>query len=249
MDETVTARTPPTSRSTDHSAQAPRRGRGIREPDQPAAWSTRLSEAVDTLWLALRINLVWILLTLLGLVVLGAAPATAAAAGAFRAARHGVPVRVLPTMWASFRAELLGANLRMLPLLVVQAGSLAMVWMIAAGAVDHPLATAALGTLAAVAAGWATVGLGMIAVVPRVRDQELLVTWRLALMLPAALPLRSLSAVALLLAWVLLCSLLWPLALLVGAATAIGLTGALLVRRTELLLEDVKRRQDTTTAR
>src|SRR5699024_10984351 len=76
------------------------------------------------------------------------------------------------------------ANLRMLPLLVVQAGSLSMLWLMATGALDDPVPSAILGSLAAVSACWATSSLATIATSPRVRRQDLLVTWRLALLLP-----------------------------------------------------------------
>src|SRR5690625_6400383 len=109
----------------------------------------------------------------------------------------------------------------MLPLLVVQAGSLSMLWLMATGALEDPVPSAILGSLAAVSAGWATSSLATIATSPRVRRQDLLVTWRLALLLPGVLLLRAISLVVLLAVWVLRCSRAGPMSLLLGGAVAL----------------------------
>jgi hypothetical protein len=88
---------------------------------------------------------------------------------------------------------------------------------------------------------WCTASLAVIVAVPRVRRQDPLVTWRLALLLPGTVPLRFLGLILGLGVWVVVCSLLWPLALLLGAGTAIDLATTLLGRRVELLLEDLDR--------
>lgn len=212
-------------------------------PERAPAWVTRLSELIDHLYLVIRINAVWWLLSLLGLMVLGIGPASCAAADAFSAARHGERVRVLPLMWATYRAHLVSANLRMLPLLMVQAGSLSMVWMMATGALENPVPSAILGSLAVVSGGWATSSLAAIAASPRVRRQDLLVTWRLALLLPGVLLLRAIPLVVLLAVWLLLCSLLWPMALLLGAGAAINIAVAMFAERIRILLEDLHSRQ------
>lgn len=200
---------------------------------------TWLVEAVEHVYAVVRIQLAWLALTLLGLIVLGIAPATCAAADALRAERRGELKRVLPLMWRSYRRELVPATVRMLPLLAVQVIALAMLWQAAAGLSSNPAVMAVLGTLAALAAGWAAVSLAAIAVAPRVRDQDLLVTWRLALLMPGAVPFRSFALVALLAAWTVLCSLAWPLALLLGAGLAIDAAVGLLSRRIAVLLEDL----------
>src|SRR5699024_6908392 len=107
---------------------------------------------------------------------------------------------------------------------------------------QQPAMMAVLGTFGAITAGWAGVFLAAIAVVPRVRDQELLVTWRLALLLPGAVPLRSLALAVLLAAWTLVCTSVWPLGLLLGAGLAIDMAVGLLSRRIALLLEDLSAR-------
>lgn len=217
----------------------PRGGRGGRGGRGP---SVRRGEVLASLWLLVRITVWWALLTGLGLVVLGIGPATVAAADVLLAARHGERVAVAATMWSGYCDRFVGANLRMVPLLVVEAGALAMVLLAAGGAVEGAVSVAVLGTLAAVSAGWALSALALIAAVPRVRDQDLLVTWRLALLLPAALPLRCALLSALVLLWTLLCWLVWPLAVLAGPAVPIALAVRLLARRTALLLEDLSGR-------
>lgn len=213
-----------------------------REPETrraPRALATRLTEAAEHVYVVFRVQLVWLGLTLLGLVIAGIAPATAAAAAALVAFRHDEKVKVAPLMWEVYRRELVSASLRMLPLMVVQLGSLAMVWQAAVGMAGESTVILALGVLAALSASWATVSLAALAISPRVRDQELLVSWRLAVLMPGALPLRSLGLALALFAWVVLTSLAWPLALLLGGGVAIDLAVALLGRRITILLEDL----------
>src|SRR5699024_4636183 len=102
-----------------------------------------------------------------------------------------------------------------------------------------------LGSLAAVSAGWATSSLAAIATSPRVRRQDLLVTWRLALLLPGVLLLRAIPMVVLLGVWVLLCSLAWPMALLMGAGVAVNIAVAMFAYRIHTLLEDLQGRRGT----
>lgn len=201
--------------------------------------AVRLGEAAQGALRTVRVNLMWIGLTLLGLVVAGIAPATVAAAEAHRAGRHGATVAVESLMWESFRRQLGPANLRMLPLLVVQAGAAAMVWIVMGGGVPGTASAVVLTGLAVISLAWSTIALAVIVAVPRVREQELLVTWRLAVLLPATVPGRFLGLILGLGAWTVLAAFLWPLALLAGASVPIQLALALLGRRIELLLEDI----------
>ncbi|APX31527.1 hypothetical protein BH708_00920 [Brachybacterium sp. P6-10-X1] len=198
---------------------------------------------MDQVWLVLRVNLVWSLLSLLGLVVLGIAPASVAAADAFRASRYGAKVRVSTVMWESWRHQLVSANLRLLPLMVVQTGSAAMLWIVLGGAVPSSAATIVLAGLAVISAAWSTVSAAVLVAVPRVRRQDLPVSWRLALLLPGTLPVHFIAVVLGLAAWIAVCSLVWPVGLLVGAATAIEGATVLLGRRIELLLTDLEARR------
>lgn len=210
-----------------------------RGPSQVPAWVMRFNEMVERLYLVLRVNIVWGLLSLMGLLVLGIAPASVAAADVFIASRHHAKVRVLPMMWTSFRGQLLAANIRMLPLMAVQVGAGAMLWLVAIGALPGTAPTIVLGSVAAISAAWSTASVAAIMSTPRLRRQDPLVTWRLALLVPGAIPLRMIGLIVGLLLWLLLCAVLWPVALLLGAATAIDLATSLLGRRIELLLEDI----------
>ena len=200
---------------------------------RPRRRTTWLVEAVEHLYAVVRIQLVWLGLTLLGLIVFGIAPATCAAAEALRAERRGELTRALPLMWETYRRELIPAGIRMLPLMGVQVLALLMLWQAAAGLSSNPAVMAVMGTFGGLIAGWAGVSLAAIAVAPRVRDQDLLVTWRL----------RSLALAVLLAAWTLLCTSVWPLGLLLGAGLAIDVAVGLLSRRISLLLEDLSARR------
>lgn len=215
-------------------------------PAQVPAWVTHANEAIERVYLVLRVTIVWTLLSLLGLVVLGVAPASVAAADAFIAARHGAKVKVPATMWASFRAHLVSATVRMLPLMIVQLGSAAMLWIIVGGGASNSLMTMVLAGLAVVSGAWSTLSVAVLTTVPRVRRQDVLVSWRLAILLPGALPMRFIALILGLAVWLTLCSFLWPLALLVGAGTAIDYATSLLGRRTELFLEDLERSRAAT---
>lgn len=204
-----------------------------------APLATRVRELLEHVHVVVKVQLVWLGLTLLGLVVAGIAPATCAAAAALTAFRHEEKVRVAPLMWEVYRRELVSSSLRMLPLLLIQLGASAMLWQAALGLEDRSLPILTLGVLAALSLSWATVALAALAVSPRVRDQELLVSWRLAALMPGALPLRSLALMLVLVAWVVTTSLAWPLALLLGGGVAIDLAVALLGRPIALLLEDL----------
>lgn len=201
----------------------------------------RANEAFERVFLLLRISVLWALLSLLGLVVLGIAPASVAAADVVIASRHGAKVPVLATMWRSYRDQLVAANVRMLPLLLVQLGAAAMLWIVLGGGAPGTVGAYVLGGAAVASLSWCTASLAVIVAVPRVRRQDPLVTWRLALLVPGTVPLRFLGLILGLGVWIVVCSLLWPVALLLGAGTAIDLATSLLGRRVELLLEDLDR--------
>lgn len=199
-----------------------------------------MNEMIEHVYLVLRINIVWTLLSLLGLIVAGVAPAGAAAGDAFIASRHGAPVKVLPLMWESYRRQFVSANLRMLPLMVVQLGSASMIWIVLGGGAANSTMAVVLSGIAVVSAAWSTVSVALLMTVPRVRRQDVLVAWRLAILLPGAVPLRFIGLILLLAVWIVVCTVLWPVALLVGMATGIDIATTLLSRRVELLLEDLE---------
>lgn len=208
-------------------------------PTHVPGWVLRFNEALDRIYLVLKVNAVWWLLTLLGLGVLGIAPASAAAADAYITGREGDRVRVWRTMWGTYRSQFLRANARLMPFLVVQGGALMMLWIVLRGGAGDQVMTAVLATLAAVSLAWATTSASAVAAIPRVRRQDLLVTWRIALLMPGALPVRAVCIGLLLLVWVLVCWVMWPIGLLLGAGTAVDIAVSLLGRRGERLLDEL----------
>lgn len=200
-----------------------------------------MNEVIERIWLLVRVSVIWLALSLLGLVVLGIAPATCAAADVLIAARRGDRVRVVRTMWGSWRSHLVTANIRMLPLMIVQAGAATTLRLITSGGASSPAETVLVGILAVISTGWTTVALAAIVASPRVRRQDLLVCWRLALLMPGMIPGRAIALLLLLVIWLYLCMLLWPLALLVGVGAATDLATAVLSGRIGDLLEQIDR--------
>lgn len=214
---------------------------GLRPgPTEVPAWVIRGNELIERTYLMVRVSVMWAMFTLLGLVVVGIAPASCAAADVLIESRTNHSIRVLPIMWRSFRRQLVRANARMLPLLAVQAGSLMTLWIATVGLAGSSVMTVLLGAVAAVSGGWATASLSTIAVSPRLRRQDLVVTWKLAILLPGALPLRSLGLLLGLMIWVLACYIVWPLTIVLGAGVAIEIAVALFTRRIGDLLEDLE---------
>src|SRR5699024_9005424 len=115
----------------------------VPRPRRRTTWPV---EAVEHLYAVVRIQLVWLGLTPLGLIVVGIAPAACAAAEALRAARRGELTRALPLMWETYGRELVPAGIRMLPLMAVQTVALLMLWQAAAGLSSNPAMMAVLGT-------------------------------------------------------------------------------------------------------
>lgn len=220
------------------------RSGGPGGPSQVPGWVLSANEVIERLFLMVRIHLCWCVLTLLGLVVLGLAPATAAAADALITSREGGRLRVLPVMWESWRRQFVGVNARMLPLLAVQAGALVTLWIVFSGAVASTATMVVLTSVAAASIGWATASLAAILASPRLRRQDLLVTWRLALLMPGALPVRTIVLLVLVAVWSLVSVLIVPLSVLVGSAAALDLTIGLLGRRVEEILAQIDRAQD-----
>lgn len=212
---------------------------GSGGPQQVPSWVMTANDAIERLFLLMRIHLLWLALTVLGLVVFGLAPATTAAADALLASRVGHRLRIVPVMWESYRRHLLRANMRMLPLMAVQVGALAMLTIAFSGAVTSGLMMTVLAAVSAISLGWATASLAAIVVSARLRRQDLLVAWRLALLIPGALPVRSIVLLLFLALWTVLSVLIAPLAVLVGAAAALDLAIGLFARRIEGLLTQI----------
>lgn len=205
-------------------------------PQQVPGWALRANEALDAALLLIRVSLLWWALTLLGLVVLGAAPAACAAGDVLRAHREGRTVPVAATMWGTFRRELVSANLRLLPFGAVQLAGAGTLLLALRGGVPEPWMLVPVATIAAITLGWSTAGAAALLSVPRLRRQDLLVSWRLGLLCPGAVPAAACAAVACLAVVALVSLVLPPVGLLLGPAGAVQCATSLMGRRTELLL-------------
>lgn len=205
-------------------------------PQHVPSWALRANEAIDAVLTLLVVSLLWWALTLLGLVVLGAAPAACAAAEVMRARAEGRAVPVARTMWATYRRELVPATLRLLPFGVIVLGGLSTLFLALRGGVPEPWMLAPVATLGAVAAGWATASAAALIAVPRLRRQDLLVSWRVALLCPGAVPVAAFLLVLTLAVIGLVALVLPPIGLLLGPGGAAQAASALMGRRTEALL-------------
>lgn len=210
-------------------------------PQQVPAWALRANEALDGALVFVKVAVLWWLLTLAGLVVLGAAPATVAAAQVMREHRRGAVVPVVRTMLRTARAELLGASARMVPLALVQLSAAASVLLGLTGRVPQAWMMAPLVVLAGVVLGWSSVSVLALAAVPRLRRQDLPVSLRLALLCPGIVPAPAVGLVLCLVVIVMVTVAVPPLGLLLGPAGAIQAAVVLLGARIERLLEDARR--------
>jgi uncharacterized membrane protein YesL len=84
-------------------------------------WAIRFYEAADEVVWAAKLNLLWILFTLMGGVVLGVGPATVAAYTLARKRAFGESFRSWPAFLAAYRREFGRGNLLVLPLAAVTA--------------------------------------------------------------------------------------------------------------------------------
>lgn len=205
-------------------------------PQQVPGWALTANDVLDSLLLLVGVTVMWWALTLLGLIVLGISPATCAAGEVMRLRRTGGAAPVVRTMWEVYRRELLSATARMLPFGIVQLSGITTIFLALRGGVPEPWMVAPLMILAACATGWATVSAALLATVPRLRRQDLLVSWRVSLLAPGAVPLSAAFTV-LAVAVVAIGAYLIPvLGLLVGAGAAVQAASTLVGRRTEALL-------------
>lgn len=208
-------------------------------PQHVPGWLLSANEAIERALLLVWVNVIWIALTLLGLVIFGLAPATAAAADALLESRKGRNLRVLPLMWRSYWSQWVRANTRILPLMAVQVGAVSTLQIVLAGGLTSGAQTILIGIAAAISLAWVTGSLAAIVVSARMRRQNLRVVWRIAFLMPGALPLRTLAMLGAMALWGMLCILILPLAVLVGIAAALDICISLLSRRIEKLLEEI----------
>lgn len=84
-----------------------------------ASWSTRLYEVTDVVLWTMRLNLLWMVFTAAGGVVLGVGPATVAAYTLARRHAHGESFHAWPAFWTEYRREFGRGSVLVLPLLAV----------------------------------------------------------------------------------------------------------------------------------
>ena len=184
------------------------------------------------------VNVLALLGTLLGGVVLGVLPALAAAATVLGAVAAGEPPEsVWRAFWAEYRAGFRRANRLGWPLLVVGAvlvaDALALPVLASATGSTGPAAVAAAGLLA-LGAGLLVVGAWFLAVLRRY-DEPFGRTWRFLLLAP---PTSPGTAVAVLVTLGALAFAGWHLTVLVplvGVAAGVLLTGVLVDRRLDAI--------------
>lgn len=120
--------TPPTVARTGTDARA--YNTAPRGPSSAPSLShvTRVVDALGVVVVAMQLNVLWLLGTLAGLVILGAAPSAVAMATVVRRQMRGELPSLWPTFWSTWRQSFVTANLAHLPnvvLVVVAAANVA----------------------------------------------------------------------------------------------------------------------------
>lgn len=184
------------------------------------------------------VNVLAVLGTLLGGVVLGVLPALAAAASVLAAVTAGEPPEsVGRAFWAEYRAGFRRANRLGWPLLVVgallAADALALPALASATGSTGPAAVAAAGLLA-LGAGLLVVGAWFLAVLRRY-DEPFGRTWRFLLLAPPTSPGTALAVLVTLGALTFAGWHLTALVPLLGVSGAVLLTGVLVDRRLDAI--------------
>jgi uncharacterized membrane protein YesL len=127
-----------------------RRAAAVGVAGRGEGWAIRAYHACDLLCWVAALNLLWIGCTLLGGVLLGAAPATVAAHTLARRRIRGETVPAAREFWRVWRAEFGRANVLLLPAGVV-GGLLWLNWLLFGGATDVAGTAVAGATLLAAA--------------------------------------------------------------------------------------------------
>lgn len=175
-------------------------------------------------------------LTVLGLGLLGAAPAAAAAARVAGPIRRDEALPVVGTMWRTWRATFWRANLAAAPAAVLVAAAAGNLLLLGAGGVRMP--PPAGGLLASLAAMIGLVGLLVwlvSAVLSSEEENSPGQVLRAAVLLPLAVPGTALSLLITLAGVTLIVAVVPVLGVLCGASAAMLLTELLVSTRRQLL--------------
>lgn len=221
--------------------QAARRRAERRSSGEPPAWLTRTTEIFDAFLALIILTLLWMLLTALGLVVLGIAPATVAVADTLEGRRRDEGPHLLKDTWRTYRREFLRSSARLLPFLVVQVAAGFSADAALRSLSDVGAMGAAMATLAVLAGAWASMSAMTIVASRRVRGQDWAVTMRLALLLPGATAVRSVLALLAVAGWSVLSITLPAVGALLGPSVASRLAIRLLTDPVETLLSRLER--------
>ena len=196
-------------------------------------WSERLMGWLRVVTQLVALNLLWLAGTAVGLVVLGAGPATAAASPLADAALRGQPsehlvgdfVRTYRSRWARANA-LVAPFWAVAALVVADVAALAAAPGSVTGVFVYGIGAVAL---------YATAAVAFLVPADERSDDTVPRTWRFALLAPAVFPATAVAvllpvAVVALLAWT------WPVvAVLVGVSLPLALTGRLVRSRLDAL--------------
>lgn len=192
-------------------------------------------------WLQLvtRLILVQIMmaaLTVLGLGVLGAAPAATAAAGVVGPIRRDETVPVVGTMWRTWRVTFWRANLAAAPAAVLVVAAAGNLLLLSAGGIEvPPPAGALLASLAALIGLVALLVWLVSAVLSSEEENSPGQVLRAAVLLPLAVPGTALSLLITLAGVALIVAVVPVLGVLCGASAVILVTELLVSTRRQLL--------------
>ena len=198
-------------------------------------WAGRVMQWLRVATTIVGVHVLWLAGTLLGLVLLGVGPATAAASSVLEGVLRGRPSeRPVRDFVGTYRTRWVRANLALVPF-----------WLIAAvGLLDVAALQVVSGPGAtALAYGLGLVGLYALAALAFLypvdeRSDGVRHTWKVTLLAPALFPMTAAGALLTigalgLVVWT------WPIvAVLAGASLPIALTGRLVRHRLDLVTED-----------
>ncbi len=201
-------------------------------------WAGRVMAWLRVVTHLVGLNLLWLLGTLAGLVVLGAAPASAAASDLLDEVLRGRPPdRLVREFWAAYRTRWRRSNLLWLPFWPLAA--VVGVDLVAIRAGTGPAATALLVGVLLVAV-WAALALAFLVVADTRYAQRPVATWRFAILAPLLLPMTA-AAILLTVAVGVVLVRVWPVLVpLIGVSLPLGLSGVLVRDRLDRL--DARRR-------
>lgn len=198
-------------------------GAPVRTADEPFGWAGRVMTVLRALAHVVAAQLLLVLGTLAGGVVLGLVPSLHAAGALLARVAAGMPsAHVWHDFWAHWRADWRRLNLLGAPF----GGVAVLLWLdaVALGVLTGPARAAAALGLALVGA-WALVALAHLAPVARRYDAAAAPTWRFLLLAPALSPGTSLGVIAAVAVWALTCAAVPVLVPLAGVTVPLLATG------------------------